>query len=131
MQENLNDKIESIDTLLHIEKLEEYIKNEKHEYITTHKKLCFVIIQRIHRRLLLGHRFGAIKICSDELVIDGNHRYIAYEIAGVELEIIKGSRSFSDVLTSFNKIEIDTEEDWDLNCPRNKKYCDDNFLPQL
>lgn len=131
MNEDLIDKIESINTQLHIEKLEYFIKNEKHEFLTTHKKLCFVIIQRIHRRLLLGHRFGAIKISNNELVIDGNHRYIAYKIAGVKLEIIKGNRSFSDELTTFNEIEIDTEQDWDLNCPLNRKYCDDSFLPLL
>ena len=38
-----------------------------------------------------GYRFGGIKISEDGMIIDGNHRYIAYMIAGIEFEIIRGT----------------------------------------
>lgn len=36
--------------------------------------------------------------------------------------------SFSDIRRSFKDIKIDTKEDWDYNCPYNRKHCNDNFL---
>ena len=110
--------------------VKKFIEQTEHKYFTTHEKLCFAIINRIYIRLLAGYRFGAIKISDDELIIDGNHRYIAYQLAGIEIEIISGTRSFSDNLKNFNEIIIDFDEDWDANNKKTKKFCTDEFLKE-
>jgi hypothetical protein len=54
------------------EVLKAYLKSTNHTYNTTHTILCFAIIKRIHRRVLMGYRFGAISVCySKGLIIDG------------------------------------------------------------
>lgn len=119
-----------INSDLDILRLKNFMKDTEHEYLTTHEVLCFAIIERIYRRILLGYRFGSIKINNNELVVDGNHRYIAYKLAGVSIDVVKGGRSFSDVVKSFNDVKIDEDQDWDLNCFKNKKYCKDDFLSE-
>jgi len=115
---------------LQIEDLKKFIEDFEHEYSTAHKRLCFIIIKRIYRRVLNGHRFGGIKVDSTGLVVDGNHRYIAYKLAKIEFEIIPWTSSLSDEPKSYNKITIDEIEDWDLNCLKNMKYCTDDFLTE-
>lgn len=105
-----------------------FIQNSCHEYVTTHQVVCFAIIKRIYRRVLAGYRFGSIKVNNGALITDGNHRYIAYKLAGIGIDTIKSGCSFSDIRRSFKDIKIDTKEDWDYNCPYNRKYCDDDFL---
>lgn len=55
-------------------------------------------------------------------------RYIAYRLANIEFEVVPWTRSFCDESTIFNGIKLDVENDWDLNHPINKKYCNDDFL---
>ncbi|UUC44862.1 hypothetical protein [Flavobacterium cerinum] len=111
--------------------LEQFIRNVDHEYETTHKVVCFAVIQRIYRRILAGYRFGSIKVNNGKLVVDGNHRYIAYKLAGIVVDKVKSGRSFSDIGRSFNHIKIDVNEDWDRNCPYHRKYCNDDFLSEF
>lgn len=125
---NIEDSNNEIEIKLDIAKLRNFIKNAEHEYLTTHKKLCFAISQRIDIRVLKGYYFGAIKVSDSELIIDSNHRNIAYKLANIQFEIIEGSRSFRDTLRNFNEIEIDIKVDWDFNHPKTRKYCTDNFL---
>nr|WP_121273479.1 hypothetical protein [Pedobacter schmidteae] len=114
------------------EDLAAFINVTEHKYNTAHSILCFAIIKRIHRRVLMGHRFGAIKVCHSKcLVVDGNHRYIAYALAGIDIEVIPGTSSHCDKLNTFNNIKIDDVQDWDMNCPKNKKFCNDDFLKNL
>jgi len=124
--ESITSKIES--KQLTIEILDSFILHTKHEYGTTHKKLCYAKIERIYRRVLEGYRFGGIKISNNELIIDGNHRYIAYKLAEIEFDVIKAGRNFSDEIRKINDIEIDKEHDWDYNCHADRKYCTDEFL---
>ena len=130
MQKGLENDFEGepLGTVLKIEKLQNFIINTEHEYLTTHQKLCFAIIARIYRRVLKGYRFGAIKISDGQLIIDGNHRYIAYKLANVEFKILEATRSFCDQPKKFNDVVIDVLQDWDANHPHNKKYCNDDFL---
>lgn len=106
----------------------DFIQNSNHKYTTAHKKLCLEIIKRIFRRVMEGYRFGGIKISEDGMIIDGNHRYIAYMIAGIEFEIIRGTSSHCDEPRSFNEIIIDEVEDWDHNSESSRRYCTDDFL---
>lgn len=114
--------------VLEFEKLQNFITNTEHEYLTTHQKLCFAIIARIYRRVLQSYKFGAIKISNQQLIVDGNHRYIAYELANIEFDILEATHSFCDQPKKFNEIIIDTVQDWDANNLYNKKYCNDDFL---
>lgn len=114
--------------VLEFEKLQNFIVDTEHKYLTTHQKLCFAIIARIYRRVLKGYRFGAIKISNQQLIVDGNHRYIAYKLANVEIEILEATGSFCDQPKKFNEVEIDIIQDWDANHPYNKKFCNDDFL---
>ena len=55
--------------------------------------MCYSIIKRIHRRVLDGYgtKFGPIKIDQKtNLIVDGNHRYIAYKLANFDFETIPG-----------------------------------------
>lgn len=113
---------------LDIDQLRYFIENEQHEYSTAHTILCFAIIRRIHRRLLMGYRFGSIKISKNGLIIDGNHRYVAYKIADVPIETILGTSSFCDKNRSFNEVQIDIHQDWDANNCLTRKFCSDDFL---
>lgn len=114
------------------EELDTFLKKTKHIYNTAHTKLCFAIIKRIHRRLLMGHRFGTITVCKTKcLVVDGNHRFIAYSLAGIEVEVRDGTSNHSDVAKTFNEIIIDKVEDWDEYSAANKKFCNDDFLKKL
>jgi len=105
-----------------------FIEKHEHQYTTVHKKLCFFIIKRIYRRVKKGYRFGNIKISDKGLIIDGNHRYIAYKLAEIEFQTIKGTSSHCDEPKNFNEIKIDVIEDWDLNSESSRKYCNDDFL---
>lgn len=124
-----NNEVKLIETYqeLNIKKLQVFIDKTDHDYSTAHKTLCFAIIARIYKRAMAGYYFGAVKVDKD-MIIDGNHRYIAYKLAKIDFEIVKGSRSHCDELKSFKDIKIDTEQDWDANHPVNKRYCTDGFL---
>jgi hypothetical protein len=112
--------------------LDAYLQNTEHKYLTTHKTLCFAIIKRIHRRVLLGHRFGAITVCETKgIVVDGNHRFIAYSLAGIAVDVKEGTSNHSDVPKTYNEIIIDQVHDWDMNSSENKKFCSDDFLKDL
>jgi len=114
--------------------LEDFLKNKNHEYFTTHTKLCFFKIQRIYRRVIDGHgsKFGDIKIHEDsKLIIDGNHRYIAYKLANYPFNRINWSKNHSDIHKNINEITIDYLEDWDKNNSETIKYCSDDFLLDL
>ncbi len=127
---NIDNEKVALKTVLEIEKLRDFITNTEHEYQTTHQRLCFAIIARIYTRVLKGYRFGAVKISDQKLIIDGNHRYIAYKLAGIAFETIKATQSFCDKPKKFNEVEIDAIQDWDANNPYNRRYCNDDFLKE-
>ena len=112
---------------LEISTVEHFIKNTSHSFQTTHKRVCFIIIQRIYRRVKEGYRFGGVKFNGD-LIIDGHHRYIAYKLADVQFESLNGGRCHTDEIKEIKELEIDIEEDWDYNNSFTRRYCTDDFL---
>jgi hypothetical protein len=114
--------------ILDFQSLAEFVENEKLEYMTAHSRLCFAIIARIYRRVKMGYRFGPIRVSAGEMIVDGNHRYIAYKLAGIEFDTIEATRSRCDDLKNFNTVVIDFEHDWDANNSKTRKYCNDDFL---
>jgi len=115
---------------LKIESLIDFIK-EGTEYQTAQYRMCFPIIKRMYRRIKMGYCFGGVKICKDKgIVVDGNHRYIAYLLAQKEVEFILGRSSFCDKVVEYNKIEFITDQDWDENSEDTRKFLNDDFLKE-
>lgn len=109
------------------------MNSEDHEYKTLQSGVCYFIVERIYNRVKQGHghKFGAIRIdVGENLIIDGNHRYIAYKLAGFNFEIQAYCKNFSDKppYKEIRNIRIDEESDWDRNDPKKVKYCSDAFL---
>lgn len=103
------------------EKLEEFLLHGKIELKTAQESLCFAIIKRLYRRCKADYYFRNIKVCNEKgIVIDGNHRYIAYLISEIEFDTVRGTSSHCDIPKPFNKIKIDYENDWDVH--RDAKY---------
>ncbi len=116
-----------------LDKLNDFLINNKHEYETVQVKVCLFVVERIYRRVKLGYgkAFGGIKIDLDHnLIIDGNHRYIAYKLAEYDFEIIKYCKNHCDSppYRKINDFEVDLKTDWDKSHPNTKKYCTDDFL---
>jgi hypothetical protein len=112
---------------LDMESFKKFIKTAPHKYLTAQNRLCFAVIARMYRRVLNDNYFGDIKV-DGNMVVEGNHRFIAYTLAGIEFEIIAGTRSHCDKIKKFNDIEIDLDHDWDLNDPSKRLFCTDDFL---
>lgn len=113
--------------------LDEFLKNGGHRYKTVQSTICFFVVERIYRRVKLGYgkHFGAVRIDEEEgLIIDGNHRYIAYEMAGFTYDIIPSSKNHCDK-PPYNEIKtftVDYNYDWDMGQLSTRKYCSDDFL---
>lgn len=124
---DIENNFEDPDAELNIETFKIYIRSTEHEYLTAQSRLCFAIVARIYRRVLDNYYFGDVKVDGD-MIVEGNHRYIAYKLAKIQFEIIKGTRSHIDQVKKFNEIQIETIQDWDANHHKTKKYCNDDFL---
>lgn len=132
--DNLNLKLipgvtQPADTIyeLSIEALKRIIDEPTYTYSTAQKRICYIKVARIYRRVVAGYYFGPIKI-DDDMIVEGNHRFLAYTLAKIDFEITPGTRSHCDESKNFKDIVIDTEQDWDANNSEDRKYCDDTFL---
>ena len=56
--------------------VDDFLQNNTLDFNSTHKKLSLPIINRIFKKMKHGIRFEDIKV-SDNLIIDGHHRYIS------------------------------------------------------
>jgi hypothetical protein len=93
---------------------EEVIKFIEVEHIglrSSHARLCFPIIARIHRKMLAGIKFRPIKV-DGEVIIDGHHRYLASVIAKVSLEIHHSHRTSATEIYEWLSVKFDCN-DWD------------------
>lgn len=114
------------------EELSAFLKTFDFEYETVHRRLCFAIIKRIHRRTLMGYDFREIVICPiKEIVIEGNHRYIAYQLAEKKIKFRIGTSSFCDSGIDFNRVDLDVLDDWDTHQEHTRIYLNDDFLKDM
>lgn len=114
-----------------IDKLNLFLSDNEHQHFTNQSKVCLSVIERIYRRVKQGFYFGDIKVDFEQsLIIDGNHRYIAYSMANINFGLIPSIKNFCDKYPykEIKNIEVDSEHDWDLNNPSTVKFCDDNFI---
>lgn len=91
--------------------IKDNLKDKEIELISTHKRLCLPIINRIYKKMSNEIRFDAIKIC-DNLIIDGHHRYISSLLANVELDKIKSAKSSATFEYNWQEVDF-VEEEWD------------------
>lgn len=97
------------------------MESHNFKYKTVQKKLCFHIIKRIYRRCKEQYYFKHIKICCVKgIVVDGNHRYIAYLLAGIDFDVIPYTSSHCDCPTDYKDLSLDLDDDWDNNHPDTK-----------
>lgn len=134
-ENKLSEKDDNVKPEFH-KQLDDFLANGNHKYQTVQKLVCVHVIERIYRRVKLGygHHFGGIKVNIEEnLIIDGNHRYIAYEMAGFEYEVIPQGKNHCDQppYRDIKKFSVDYEFDWDMAQPDTRKFCNDDFLKDL
>lgn len=85
----------------------------KIELSSTHAKLCYPIINRIYKKMLIGIKFPSIKV-EDNLIIDGHHRYLASLLANSILDIAPGIKTSATSGYKWNEVTLDTD-DWDTD----------------
>ena len=79
--------------------------------LTTHRKLCLPIINRIYKKMIYGLKFDDIKVC-ETLIIDGHHRYVSSLLANIKLYEAKSSKTSATVEYDWKDVEF-VEEEWD------------------
>jgi len=80
-------------------------------FIATQTKLCIPIIRRICQKMSHGIKFDEIKV-SDNLIIDGHHRYLSALIMNFDLGKVESSATSATKSIVWNKVAFD-EMDWD------------------
>ena len=97
--------------ILTLEIVHHLLKECNQDLKSTQEKLCFPVVQRIHRKMLAGIKFKGIKV-DGELIIDGHHRYIASLLAGAKMEIVPWKSSSATSPVSWHTVSL-VLEDWD------------------
>ena len=87
------------------------IKESDFILMSTHKRLCLPIINRIYRKMINGIKFDDIKTC-DTVIIDGHQRYISSLLANIRLDEAKSSKTSATVEYKWKDVEFVAEE-WD------------------
>ena len=77
----------------------------------TQRRLCFPIMQRIYKKMLLGINFSPIKL-ADDCIIDGHHRYVASLLANKYIESAPSQKTSATEKIKWPSIQLDLE-DWD------------------
>lgn len=97
--------------ILTLEIAHHLLKERNQDLKSTQDKLCFPIVQKIHRKMLVGIRFKGIKVSGD-LIIDGHHLYIASLLAGAKMEIVPWKSTSATLPVSWHNVSL-VLEDWD------------------
>ncbi len=84
---------------------------EEYEFLPTQNKLCFPILQRLYLKMLIGVQFPPILIKGNQ-IINGHHRFIASQLAGIKLDSIPWEASKGTSIFRWDEITID-QIDWD------------------
>lgn len=87
------------------------IEESDNTLISTHKKLCLPIINRIYKKMINGIKFDDIKVC-DTLIIDGHHRYVSSLLAKIKLDKAQSSKTSATIEYDWKDVEF-VEEEWD------------------
>ena len=72
----------------HLEvEIRKLIEGDQLEFLCSQRSISLPIINRIYHKMVLGIKFPEIKV-SNNIIIDGHHRYLASKIASIDLQKI-------------------------------------------
>lgn len=92
--------------------VEELLKENSFEYVSSQKKICYPKLERIFRRLSEGKDLHPIKFAENRIV-EGHHRYLCSILLKKTIEMVKGGNNLSHKISyPWNQVMID-EIDWD------------------
>jgi hypothetical protein len=86
------------------------INSSNFELQSTHDKLCFPIIARMYKKMTIGIKFSGIDVC-EGMIINGHHRYLASQLAGIQLDFNPYNKTSATKLTDWKSVVL-VEEDW-------------------
>ena len=78
---------------------------------STHSKLCYPIILRLYKKMMVGIQFSPIKV-DGNVLIDGHHRYIASLMAGSMIASSPSVKTAATNVIAWELVTFDTD-DWD------------------
>ena len=88
-----------------IEETTALLTNGKITLQPSQAKICFPIIERIFKKMILGIQFQGIKIAGN-VIIDGHHRYIASLLAEVSLEEFPTKKTSATQIFTWPSVDI-------------------------
>lgn len=91
--------------------VQNFLSTQPFIFAATQRKLCFPILMRIYKKMRNGIQFTGIRT-SENLIIDGHHRYVAALLAEIELDITPTQKTSATEAVAWKEVEIDTQ-DWD------------------
>lgn len=91
--------------------IKKLIEGDQLEFLCSQRSISLPIINRIYHKMVLGIKFPEIKV-SNNIIIDGHHRYLASKIASVKLQKIYFPELKYINATNWYELFID-ETDWD------------------
>jgi len=96
---------------IRIEEIKEYIENNHLELFPTQSAISVPVIDRMYRKMQYGLQFDDIRI-SDQLIMNGHHRYLSSLLAGREIGRVRSQRTSATRQHSWQNVHLDTQ-DWD------------------
>jgi hypothetical protein len=97
--------------MIDYEGVTQFVKVEHIGLKSSHARLCFPIIARIYRKMLVGIKFRPIKV-DGGIIIDSHHRYLASVIAKVSLDIHHSHKTSATEIYEWSALQFD-QNDWD------------------
>lgn len=91
--------------------IKKYIEDTHFELYPTQYRLCIPIIKRIYQKMINNIIFDDIKI-SDDLLIDGHHRYVSSLLAQKNIGQVTTNRSSATKKYEWREVQFVNEE-WD------------------
>lgn len=93
------------------EYIKEFLKDNELKYLPTHNKLSLPIINRIYKKIIHGIKFEIVKV-NENIIIDGHHRYISFELAKCNIEKTSYPKTAATIVYSWNDV-VFVNEEWD------------------
>lgn len=89
-----------------IECVKQFLSANTLEFEPSQDKISFPILQRIHRRLQMGHVFDPIKVTEKAIISDGHHRFVCLSILGSEVITNKAAANHDQLLYNWSDVIV-------------------------
>lgn len=93
------------------EVLQQFLSENNIELKSTHKTLCFPVINRIYKKMKAGIKFAEIKV-SEGVICDGHHRYLASLMADYPIGTVPYITTSATDITEWESVDL-VDDDWD------------------